>query len=173
MDLFQKIDFKSSAGLDLKWKIECDAISDDEWECIATMIMERSRPFRCVIGIPRGGIKLAKLLDRYSTKHHFDPVCIVDDVLTTGGSMEECRSSIEKGEIPDCSPLELEKDTIDASSHSGLKSRPIGWVVFARNRCPLWINPLFQIFPDDNTFGKLSYHNQPWVQPKEKLDVNY
>ena len=32
MNLFQKVDFKSSAGLDLSWKIECDAITDDEWE---------------------------------------------------------------------------------------------------------------------------------------------
>ena len=31
MDLFQKVDFKSSAGLDLTWKIECDEIKNEEW----------------------------------------------------------------------------------------------------------------------------------------------
>ena len=35
IDLFQKVDFKSHAGLDLTWKIEMDALSRDEWECIA------------------------------------------------------------------------------------------------------------------------------------------
>ena len=31
IDLFQKINFISHAGLPLTWKIECDAISPDEW----------------------------------------------------------------------------------------------------------------------------------------------
>ena len=33
MDLFQKVDFISHAGLPLKWKIECDAIKPQEWDC--------------------------------------------------------------------------------------------------------------------------------------------
>ena len=40
IDLFQKEDFKSHAGLDLTWKIEMDALSFEEWKCIAHMIME-------------------------------------------------------------------------------------------------------------------------------------
>ena len=156
MNLFQKIDFTSSAGLDLKWKIECDAISDDEWKCIATMIMERTRPFKSVVGIPRGGIKLAQELDKYSTGYHRDPVCIVDDVLTTGNSMEKYREDIENG-----------------SKDEPMISKPIGWVVFARGECPMWINPLFQMFISTlnhaTSTGTLSYHGRG----KEKLDTNY
>ena len=55
IDLFQKVDFKSHAGLDLTWKIEMDALSRDEWECIAEMIIELSVPFREAVGIPKGG----------------------------------------------------------------------------------------------------------------------
>ena len=59
VDLFQKVDFKSHAGLDLSWKIEMDALSDKEWMCIAHMIVELSDPFQAAIGIPRGGLKLS------------------------------------------------------------------------------------------------------------------
>ena len=38
-ELFQLGDFTSHAGLPLKWKIECDAINNYEWDCLATMIM--------------------------------------------------------------------------------------------------------------------------------------
>ena len=89
IDLFQKIDFKSHSGLDLSWKIEMDALSDNEWKCIAHMIMGLSQPFQAVIGIPRGGLKLGGYLHEYSTQNPADPYLIVDDVMTTGGSMEE------------------------------------------------------------------------------------
>ena len=39
IDLFQKVDFISHAGIPLKWKIECDAIKSQEWDCFATMII--------------------------------------------------------------------------------------------------------------------------------------
>ena len=35
IDLFQKIDFKSHSGLDLTWKIEMDALTPNEWDCIS------------------------------------------------------------------------------------------------------------------------------------------
>ena len=38
IDLFQKINFTSHSGLDLTWKIEMDALSRGDWECIAQMI---------------------------------------------------------------------------------------------------------------------------------------
>ena len=167
MDLFQSVDFKSSAGLDLKWKIECDAISDDEWKCIATMIMERTRPFKNVVGIPRGGIKLAQELDKYSTGYYRDPVCIVDDVLTTGNSMKKCREEIEKNRLND----EETKVVEPKIKYDPMLSGPIGWVVFARGECPRWINPLFQTFISTlnhaTSIGALSYHGRG----KENLDA--
>jgi len=68
IDLFQKIDFKSHGGLDLSWKIEMDALSDNEWKCIAHMINDLSIPFQAAIGIPRGGVKLGQYLNEYSTQ---------------------------------------------------------------------------------------------------------
>ena len=175
MDLFQKVDFKSSAGLDLTWKIECDAISDDEWECIATMIMERAKPFRSAIGVPTGGIKLAEMLNEYGTGSYLDPVCIVDDVLTTGKSMEEYKVRAIKDEeerISICKTFtgvkrtRAEQDIIT----NGSKVDPVGWVVFARNHPAEWISSLFYMAPNYRQPNIDSIHG---VLPKEKLDINY
>ena len=87
MNLFKKISFISHAGLPLNWKIECDALSEDDWKGIARMIMDyETRPFGSVEGIPRGGIPLANALQEYATEGR--PM-IVDDVYTTGASFNE------------------------------------------------------------------------------------
>ena len=88
MDLFQSINFKSHSGLDLSWKIEMDALSDPDWFTIKRMILELTPPFREAVGIPKGGVKLGDLLNEHATGKEEDPICIVDDVLTTGESME-------------------------------------------------------------------------------------
>ena len=61
--LFTWGEFTSHAGNQLNFKIECDALSLDDWDCLASMIMEyQDVPFRSVEGIPRGGIPLANAL---------------------------------------------------------------------------------------------------------------
>ena len=97
-DLFRSIDFKSHAGLDLSWKIEMDALSENEWFTIARMILEISPPFHSAIGIPRGGMLLGELLNKYGTGNEEDPFCIVDDVLTTGKSMIDYREEMNMAE---------------------------------------------------------------------------
>ena len=124
MSIFQKVDFKSHAGLDLSWKIECDGVSKKEWKCLAEMIMDyEKRPFQSAIGIPRGGVVLGSYLNQYSTENPDDPILIVDDVLTTGGSME-----VFKRERMFRNPTKY-----------------IGWVVFARGFPPQWCRALFQM----------------------------
>ena len=123
IDLFQKKDFTSHAGLDLTWKIEMDALSLPEWSCIAHMIMEHSVPFKEAIGIPTGGTMLGKMLNAYGTGKREDPICIVDDVLTTGMSMDEFKTKRQWR-----NPTQY-----------------IGWVVFSRNKPPDWVNALFQM----------------------------
>ena len=121
--LFHSVDFKSHSGLKLKWKIECDALSDPEWFTISQMIMEISVPFKEAIGIPRGGTKLGNLLNQYGTGKREDPICIVDDVLTTGESMKEFKTKRTWRNPADY----------------------IGWVVFARTKTPKWVTALFQM----------------------------
>ena len=123
MNLFQSVDFISHSGLELKWKIECDALSDPEWFTISQMIMEISVPFKEAIGIPRGGTKLGNLLNQYGTRKKEDPILLVDDVLTTGESMKEFKTKRTWRNPADY----------------------IGWVVFARTKTPKWVTALFQM----------------------------
>ena len=123
-DLFQLGKFKSHSGLELSWKIECDALGEDEWDCIAQMILEHERtPFRTVVGIPRGGEMLARKLQRYATGESRHPILLVDDVLTTGTSFRE----------------------FIKEHHNNKSDEVLCWVVFARESCPPSIKALFQM----------------------------
>ena len=124
MDLFQSVNFKSHSGLNLTWKIEMDALTEQDWFTIKKMIMEITPPFREAVGIPRGGVKLGDLLNEHATGKEGDPICIVDDVLTTGGSMEYFLTQYQRNRRP---------------------FTAIGWVVFARTQCPPWVKALFQM----------------------------
>ena len=88
MNLFIKEDFISHAGLPLAWKVECDALSDSDYEALAKIVSEKIT-FRAVRGIPRGGIPFEKALKQYCTNDPADPLLIADDVYTTGTSMRE------------------------------------------------------------------------------------
>lgn len=121
MSLFRLGDFTLHSGDKSRWKIDCDILSTSDWDTLAFMIAEQIT-FNLVIGIPGGGDKLALALKQYETRFHVSKlVLLVDDVLTTGGSMEAYRKEL------------LLK---------GLNV--VGVVVFARGKCPPWIKPLFQ-----------------------------
>jgi phosphatidylserine/phosphatidylglycerophosphate/cardiolipin synthase-like enzyme len=90
MSLFYKKPFKSASGQILQWKIECDALTKKDWECLAYMIQERCGAFATVYGIPTGGEPLAKALEQYA-RRDTDVRLLVDDVYTTGGSIEKYR----------------------------------------------------------------------------------
>lgn len=119
-NLFQLGNFQLHSGERSRWKIECDALTDNDLEAIALMIVEQvPAPFGHVHGIPRGGLRLAKELIQYTTTDAA-PVLVVDDVLTTGASMEEARRRFND-------------DGRDV----------FGAVIFARGPCPDWIMPVF------------------------------
>lgn len=88
MSLFYKKRFKAASGQFLEWKIECDALTKKDWECLAYMIQERCGEFGSVFGIPTGGEKLAEALEQY--KHPDSSMrLVVDDVYTTGGTIRK------------------------------------------------------------------------------------
>ena len=94
MALFQDGDFISHAGLPLGWKLECDALSAEDWRCLAKMIREREhRPWYKAVGIPRGGVQLGEYLNEYSSGNKQDPILIADDVYTTGTSFREFKKN--------------------------------------------------------------------------------
>ena len=88
MNLFIREDFISHAGLPLTWKVECDALSEGDYEALAKIVSEKIK-FKDVVGIPRGGIPFENALKQYSSNDENDPLLICDDVYTTGTSMRE------------------------------------------------------------------------------------
>ena len=108
--------FSSHSRFQLPWKIDCDGLDIRDWECIADIIKWKFA-FGRVIGIPQGGLPLQRLLENYIEVGY--STLIVDDVLTTGRSMDEARKNID-------GPV-------------------IGVVVFARGKVDDWIWPIFQV----------------------------
>lgn len=116
MAFFQSGSFTLHSGASSSWKIECDALTATDWDTLASLIYQRHPLFHRVEGVPRGGIPLEQRLSHYATPGDY-PLLIVDDVLTTGASMEAQRQG-----RPSC----------------------IGAVVFARRSVwPSWIHPVF------------------------------
>jgi orotate phosphoribosyltransferase len=121
--LFKHGNFTSHAGKALSWKIDCDALTDDDWGCAANLI-GRTYQFKRVVGIPTGGLKLAKLLEPYCDPKNAWKTLIVDDVFTTGKSMEDMKNSLG-------SPISCR-----------------GVVLFARGKLPSWIDAIFTVGED-------------------------
>ena len=115
--LFQRKDFKMHSGGVARYKIECDALTGEDMETLAWMISEKGM-IRDVYGVPGGGLRLAAALGPYRSKEGVR--LIVDDVLTTGESMEA------------------------AKHHTGWHDA-VGVVIFARGPCPRWILPIFSM----------------------------
>ena len=85
MSLFANVSFRSHSGLDLSWKLECDALTPDDWAWAAARVAERYS-FTDVMGVPEGGLPFERALKphRKSGGEYF---LVVDDVLTTGSSI--------------------------------------------------------------------------------------
>lgn len=131
-DLFQLKNFTMHSGAKGTYKLECDSFTDGDLETLAHIVAERARAIRSltseiggtginrVHGIPRGGVRFANALQQYAG----DPEgidMIVDDVHTTGASMEEAKLKIGW-------------------------ANAIGVVIFSRGSTPAdWIKPIFSM----------------------------
>lgn len=116
MHLFNSGEFTLHSGERTGFKIDCDALTDEDIEAIAKLIDTNLR-FGKVVSVPKGGDRLAKALEKYVDETA--PITLlVDDVFTTGQSMMDVRQEIEGGVS--------------------------GVVIFARNKPPYWISAVFQ-----------------------------
>lgn len=104
MSLFQLGHFTLASGDQSNWKIDCDALDDDDWAALAWMLLERlSLPFDQVLGVPRGGEPFAEALNEHVTDGA-NRLLIVDDVWTTGGSMRQFTKDLNN-ELGEATPL--------------------------------------------------------------------
>lgn len=136
MSLFHPGRFWSHSGHPLEFKIECDCLTEGDLDLFGSIIAARlwtnqRAVIHRVVGVPKGqpgGRDNGSLLAQY-VRRHLD-LCentsgwtlIVDDVLTTGASMEATRESLGDP-LPTC----------------------LGAVIFARGPCPTWVRPVFTL----------------------------
>lgn len=136
MGLFRLGDYRLSGGDVSRWKVECDALDDGDWEALAYLASLRLPPFSAVVGVPTGGLAFAAALGRYVTDDSALevklPWLVADDVLTTGGSMAGLRDDVARTSWP----------------------HVIGVVAFARGPCPDWVTPLFVLTPEKPGGGR-------------------
>jgi len=123
MSLFQSGNFTLHSGNRSIFKIDCDFIPDSGLVALAPLGHKIIGPFSSVIGVPAttpGGIdngaRFAKAMLPYVSGS--GPILIVDDVLSTGRSMNEMREKL------------------------GVNT--VGLVIFAREKPPEWIKAIFQ-----------------------------
>jgi hypothetical protein len=112
--MFLLQEFTAHSGQRLDWKIECDNLTTADWMTLAKVAADMLPPFGAVEGVPSGGLALADALRTHATE---GPLLIVDDVLTTGGSMEHHRAGRDA----------------------------IGIVAFARGPLPPWVKAIFSV----------------------------
>lgn len=120
MSLFQTGNFNLNSGESSTWKVECDALTDEDLRTLAyiattNVLFKIGISYGTVEGVPTGGLRFAKELEKYATGQH---LLIADDVLTTGNSMERLRNGREA----------------------------IGIVIFARAKPPPWIHAIWSLY---------------------------
>jgi orotate phosphoribosyltransferase len=116
MSLFNHGAFTLHSGIASSFLIDCDALTDADLAAIAAQLVRGFAHFGRVEGVPQGGLRLAKAIEPWVNEWS-SRLLIVDDVLTSGASMEEQRAGREAQ----------------------------GAVIFARGPCPDWIKPLFRL----------------------------
>ena len=116
MGLFQYGDFVLNSGAKTKWKIDCDDLTLRDIKTLAFMGAQLLPRFGGVAGVPKGGLLFAEAMRAYTSE---GPWLGVDDVLTTGASMERVRAKLS---------------TVDPV---------LGIVIFARGPFPDWVQAIF------------------------------
>ncbi len=137
MSLFTTGDFRLSSGAASRWKIECDALTGEDIATLAMLIRQMVGPFGSVDGVPSGGLRLQNALRPFVASA--GPALVVDDVLTTGGSITRFRHQL--GQDRQVSILEYDQ-------------RFVGAVVFARGPLLPWCRALFTL------------PHELWLQPE-------
>ena len=120
--------FTAHSGESAFFKIEEEGLSFEEIATFARIIAPRYPTCTDVVSVPRGGDRLAEALQPYLAHHAGDDILIVDDVYTTGSSMNHQKIEVYAGNP-------------EGNVH--------GVVMFARNPIKpddAWIKPVFQMW---------------------------
>jgi len=125
--MFKNGEFTSHAGKKLSWKIECDSLDRNDITTICELIASKFafKEAYCPVTNSHFVNDMTRFLNHYHATKNCSQILIVDDVLTTGKSMEERRQNLIRQNV--------------------LYSHIKGVVLFSRGECPRWITPIFTL----------------------------
>jgi hypothetical protein len=103
--------------------IECDALTDEDYKCLA-QIIGRKLQFKKVVAASGGGLKLEKALEKCCVEDDTYATLICGDVLTTGETMNNMKENLNDPNV-------------------------IGVVIFAVGKCPEWVMPIFTFWENE------------------------
>lgn len=122
VSLFGSGSFTLHSGRASGLKIDCDALTEADWDTLARLAKVLVGPYSAVVSPGGAGSKFAHALNRYCER---GVLLVADDVLTTGQSMQHARETHE-----------------DELVHKvGVK----GIVAFARGPLPDWVQAIFHM----------------------------
>jgi len=120
-DLFRAGHVTLASGEAATWKIDCDALTPNDWAGLALIAVETFGAPGSVTGVPRGGLPFAHALVPHLRAD--STICwVVDDVVTTGTSMVKHWAAV--GSARRCTGV-------------------IGVAAFSRGSHPDWVHALF------------------------------
>ncbi len=122
MPLFQKGMFSLFSGRSAEWKVDCSALSEEDWECVANLILERCPNFSFVECATDRSSVLRDLLSTHATS---GDILLVDDVL-------------------DIELMQM-KRLWYRTRMDYHNTEILGYVVFACLPCPTWVRALWQL----------------------------
>ena len=123
MNLFNTGKFILASGQSNSFKIDCDALTEEDLKAVCLEMVDRLPFFHEAHGVPTGGVALARHFNMHSCyRFEGSGILIVDDVWTTGGSVN--RFIDEKG---------FDREDLSCA------------VIFARGETPDWVYPLFRM----------------------------
>ncbi len=124
-NLFIKKRFKMHAGGMSDFKLECDALTEKDYDTLAFLI-SRKISFKKAYGVPSGGLIFAEKLNQYKDENS-NNILIAEDVVTTGKSMEDFKQKLIKE---------------DASLTN---ANIFGITAFSRGPLPFWVRSVFNL----------------------------
>lgn len=101
--LFNTGAFELSSGESSFFKIDCDALTDNDILSLAEMFVRNivnsnNARYRMIIPVPGGGLRFAEAISSFLSPEPHDtdlPYLLVDDVWTTGQTMMKYKQKIE------------------------------------------------------------------------------